>query len=65
MIVEEFVVNSIVPFDLLRWSKDEFYNFLDAQYVIKFGEDIEILEADLSFVDDGIQVRIITAKKGY
>lgn len=57
-----FIVNSICPFDLLRRSKDAFYELLDQEYYDKFDKQIEILEADLSFVKDGIKVKIITFK---
>lgn len=53
-----FIVKDICPFDLLRWEKDTFYNLLDQEYNKRFNTNIEILEADLYFVKDGIKVKI-------
>jgi len=57
-----FIVTSLSPFDLLRWDKDSFYDILDQEYFEKFRIKIEILEANLSFVKNGIKVKIITFK---
>lgn len=59
-----FTVKGIVPFDLFRWGKDGFYNFLDTEYSKQFGADIEILEAKLEFIKGGIKAHIITFKEG-
>lgn len=55
-----FVIKGIDPFDLLRWEKDAFYDLLDQEYRRQFGKNIEIIEADLFFIKDGIKVKIIT-----
>ena len=57
-------VKGIVPFDLFRWGKNGFYDFLNSEYLKQFGEEIEILEASLEFVKGGIKAKIITFKKG-
>ena len=57
-----FVIKNVVPFDLLRFSKKEFYQILECEYFKQFDKWIEILEADLSFIKDGIKVKIITLK---
>ncbi len=59
-----FTVTGIVPFDLFRWGRDGFYSFLDNEYLKQFGAEIEILEAKLEFIKDGIKAQIITYKKG-
>lgn len=46
-----FTITSIAPFDLLRWNKDTFYEVLEGEYFKQFGKWIEILEADLRFVN--------------
>jgi len=58
-----FKITNICPFDLLRWEKYSFYNYLDQVYLEKFGKEIEILEADLSFILDGVKCKIITYQK--
>lgn len=55
-----FTVNGIAPFDLFRLGKDGFYKYLDNFYERKFGKEIEILEAELTFIKDGIKIKIIT-----
>lgn len=55
-----FNIKNIVPFDLLRWDRDAFYSLLDNRYKEIYGVDIEILEADLSFISGGVKVKILT-----
>lgn len=50
----------MVGFDLLRLSKDEFYNLLDQEYKKQFGKNIEILEADIGLIKNGVIVKITT-----
>jgi hypothetical protein len=59
---KRFIVQNIAPFDLMRWNKDEFYNFLDGECEKRFGVEVEVLEADLQFVKNGISVKIITKR---
>jgi len=56
------IVDEIEPFDLMRWSRDEFYNFLDGFYHKKFGVEVEVLEAEVSFIKNGLHVRVITLR---
>lgn len=58
-----FKITGLVGFDLLRCSKDEFYLFLDQEYYKQFNKNIEILEADILLIKDGIKVNIITFNK--
>jgi hypothetical protein len=58
-----FNITSICPFDLLRWSKDEFYDVLDQEYNQQFHSNSTILEATLTFIEGGIAVSIITQKR--
>jgi len=58
-----FKIKNVCPFDLLRWERDEFYKRLDQEYQAQFSLDIEILEAELFFIKDGIKIQIITFKK--
>lgn len=58
-----FTITSIAPFDLLRWNKDTFYEVLEGEYFKQFGKWIEILEADLRFVNWGVKVKILTYKE--
>ena len=55
-----FKVTGLVGFDLLRLSKDEFYNLLDQEYKKQFGKNIEILEADIGLIKNGVIVKITT-----
>ncbi len=57
-----FKVTGLVGFDLLRYSKDEFYNLLDNEYKKQFGKHIEILEANIYLIKDAVKVQIITFK---
>ena len=57
-----FKVTGLVGFDLLRYSKDEFYNLLDNEYKKQFGKHIEILEANIYLIKDGVKAQIITFK---
>ena len=61
---KNFKIKNIVPFNLLRWEIDTFYSYLDQEYFSQFNICIEILEADLNFIKDGIEVKIITYNKG-
>lgn len=58
-----FKVTGLDGFDLLRFSKDEFYLYLDQQYYKQFNKNIEILEANILLIKDGIKIEIITFNK--
>ena len=58
-----FKIKNLVAFDLLKVSKDEFYNLLDQEYKKQFNKNIEILEAEIELIKNGVQVRIITFKQ--
>jgi len=57
-----FKVTGLVGFDLLRFSKDEFYNFIDQEYKKQFGKDIETLEAEIKLIKDGVKIKLMTFK---
>lgn len=58
-----FKVNSLSPFDLMRWSKDMFYEVASQEYNKKFNVNIEILEANTKFIKDGLEIEILCFKK--
>ena len=58
-----FKVTGLNGFDLLRFSKDEFYLYLDQEYYKQFNQNIEILEANILLIRDGIKIEIITFNK--
>ena len=58
-----FKVTGLNGFDLLRFSKDEFYLYLDNEYYKQFNQNIEILEANILLIKDGIKIEIITFNK--
>ncbi len=58
-----FNVTDIAPFDLMRWGRDATYDVFSEEYNKRFDENIEILEAELSFIKNGIKVLIITSRK--
>ena len=58
-----FNVTDIAPFDLMRWGKDATYDVFSEEYNKRFNTNIEILEAQLSFIKNGIKVSIITSRK--
>lgn len=53
-----FKINSLSPFDLMRWSKDVFYDVISEEYNKKFNINIEILEANTKFIKDGLKIEI-------
>lgn len=57
-----FNITGLVGFDLLRFSKDEFYNFIDQEYKKQFGKDIETLEAEIKLIKDGVKIKLMTFK---
>lgn len=59
---KNFKVTGLVGFDLLRFNKDEFYNLLDQEYKKQFNKDIEILEANILLIKNGVNVEILTFK---
>ena len=58
-----FKVTGLNGFDLLRISRDEFYLYLDQEYYRQFNQNIEILEANILLIRDGIKIEIITFNK--
>ena len=58
-----FKLTGLNGFDLLRFSKDEFYLYLDNEYYKQFNQNIEILEANILLIKDGIKIEIITFNK--
>mgnify|MGYP003425174232 FL=1 len=58
-----FKVTGLNGFDLLRFSKDEFYLYLDNEYYKQFNQNIEILEANILLIKNGIKIEIITFNK--
>ena len=58
-----FKVTGLNGFDLLRISRDEFYLYLDQEYYKQFNTNIEILEANILLIKDGIKIEIITFNK--
>lgn len=54
-----FKVVGLDAFDLLKMEKDSFYSFLDQEYKKQFHKDIEIVEADIQLIKDGVKVTII------
>ena len=58
-----FKIKNLVAFDLLRVTKDQFYDLLDQEYKKQFNKDIEIIEADINLIKDGVQVKITTFKQ--
>lgn len=58
-----FKVTGLNGFDLLRFSKDEFYLYLDQEYYKQFNQNIEILEANILLIKNGIKIEIITFNK--
>ena len=58
-----FKVTGLNGFDLLRISRDEFYLYLDQEYYKQFNQNIEILEANILLIRDGIKIEIITFNK--
>lgn len=57
-----FNITGLVGFDLLRFLKDEFYNFIDQEYKKQFGKDIETLEAEIKLIKDGVKIKLLTFK---
>lgn len=58
-----FKITGLNGFDLLRFSKDEFYLYLDQEYYKQFNQNIEILEANILLIKDGVKIEIITFNK--
>ena len=56
----KFKITGLVGFDLLRTSKNEFYNFLDNEYKKLFNVDIEILECNILLINNGVKIEILT-----
>ena len=58
-----FTIQGWAPFDLLRISKDEFYNVANQEYYKQFNKNIDIVYMELSFLSkDKIKVKIIEYK---
>lgn len=59
----KFKVFNLCPFDLMRWGKDQVYESLDYSYLEQFQVAIEILEAKINFIKDGLQIEILSFRK--
>jgi len=59
------VVDEYSPFDLMRWDKDTFYESLDQHYNNKHSTNIEILEAETAFIDNGLHIKILAVRERY
>ena len=53
-----FIIQNIEMFDILRWGADKFYEFLDENYSKRFNKNIEILDANIQFIKNGLKIRI-------
>jgi len=60
---KKFKVKNLSPFDLLRWDKDTFYNYLNEEYHRQTNLWIEILEANTTFCGSGLCIEIITFRE--
>ena len=58
-----FTIKGWTPYDLLKISKDEFYNVANQEYYKQFNTYIDITHMDLSFVKNNIKVKIIEFSK--
>jgi hypothetical protein len=56
-----FYDREIAPFDLLRWDRDAYYERLNELYFKKFNRRVNILEARLTFIKDGLKIELLTA----
>ena len=58
-----FTVTNISPFDLMRVGKVAFYEILDHEYRKLFKKDIKILDADISFIKNGLKIKVKKLRK--
>ena len=58
-----FDITSICPFDLIRWGRDASYDVFSEEYNKLFDKNIEILSADLSFIKNGLRVKILASRQ--
>lgn len=58
-IVEKvFTIKNIDLLSIIRWGTDEFYKYLDEVYSKLFNIKIEILDIDVSCIDNGLLIKI-------
>lgn len=53
-----FTIQNVEMFDILRWGADRFYEYLDENYSKRFNKNIEILDANIQFINNGLKIRI-------
>lgn len=53
-----FTIQNVEMFDILRWGADKFYEYLDENYSKRFNKNIEILDANIQFINNGLKIRI-------
>ena len=53
-----FIIRDVEMFDILRWGADKFYEYLDESYSKKFNKNIEILDANIQFIKNGLKIKI-------
>jgi len=57
------IVDEYSPFDLMRWGKDAFYESVDQYYNARYGTNIEILEAETTFIENGLHIKILAVRE--